>query len=107
MKKIYQREIRHIIANHSLRNKSTAYSLKSRSIAYSVIRKLIKHNWIEGENIVGPFLFVRPTEKLITIFGALEIKVTTPAIQSPKLLLNRNALTENSQFKLAEIRSNR
>jgi|GEM_PF-1164032 len=103
MKKIYIREIRHIIANHTIKNKSTAYCFKSKSIIFFVIRKLIKHNLIECKNIDGPFLFVRPTEKLINIFGAVEINDTTPTIQASYVFSNRNTLTQNSHFNLAEI----
>ncbi|MGD0710722.1 MAG: hypothetical protein ABR968_06025 [Bacteroidales bacterium] len=69
MKKIYMREIRHIVANHNIKNKSTAYCMRSKSISFKVVRKLIRHDWIECKNTDGPFVFVRPSKKMMDIFG--------------------------------------
>lgn len=103
MRKIYQREIRHIVANHSLRNKSTAYCFRSKSIVFRLILKLIKYNWIECENIKGPFLFVRPSEKLIKIYEVVEINDKIFVGQSSNSYLNRNASTNNSHCISTEI----
>ena len=63
------REMRHIVANHSIKNTSTAYCIRSKSVSFKIVRKLIRHDWIECKSKDGPFVFVRPTEKMITLFG--------------------------------------
>lgn len=73
MKKKYLREIKRIIANHSLRNRSTGYFFKSKSAIFGIIRKLIKQNLVECKNIDGGFMFVCPTKKLLTTFGPIGI----------------------------------
>lgn len=103
MKKIGYREIRHIVANHMIKNQSTAYCMKSKSIAFKLIRKLIKYNWIECKNVDGPFLFVRSSEKLITIFGTTENRFEMSDIQELQKNLIYDSPAQNSQFKSFEI----
>jgi hypothetical protein len=69
MKNIYMREMRHIVANHAIKNQSTAYCIRSKSISFKIVRKLIRHNWIECKSTDGPFVFVRPSRKMIALFG--------------------------------------
>lgn len=69
MEKIYNRELRHIIANFSLRNKGVGYNMDSNSATHSVIEKLLKLELIEREETVGRFMFVRPTAKLLGLYN--------------------------------------
>jgi len=69
MKKIYLREIRHIVANHSLRNQATAYCRNSKSVAVRSVNNLIKHSWLICDDSDGPFLFVSPSKKLVKAYG--------------------------------------
>ena len=76
-------EIMHIEANHLLRKNARGYRISSKSNIFRIIRDLIRCNWIECKNIDGPFLFVGPSEKLITAFRAIgaDYKIyTIPAI---------------------------
>jgi hypothetical protein len=103
MKKIYIREIRHIIANYSLRNKATGYCYKSKSVIFKIIRNLVKHNWIECINIDGLFLFVIPSKTLIVSFGKFEIenkKSNVPALHRKMIWTNHE---QNSYNKIPEI----
>ena len=68
MKKIYRREIRHIVANHLMGNKSTAYCMRSKSVSFKVVRKLISNKWLECKSMDGPYMFVRPSKKMIEVF---------------------------------------
>lgn len=103
MKKIYLREIRHIVANHLLSNKATGYCLRSKSISFKIIQKLIKQNWIECKITDGRFMFVGPTKKLITVFGTIGIKnkpSVIPAIHTNMIWRNG---TQNSHYKSTKI----
>ena len=86
MKRIYRREINHIVANHSIKNKSTAYCFKSKSTAFMIIRKLIQSKWIECKNVDGPFLFVRPSKKMIAALGINERKHELSIHEEQKIL---------------------
>jgi len=99
MKTIYLREIRHIVANHSLSNKSTGYCFKSKSIIYKVIRDLMKSRLIETKGFDKQFMFVRPTEKLLKVFGTLNIEKKTAAAPSIKMNWKWNVSTQDSSFK--------
>jgi hypothetical protein len=86
METIYLREIRHIIYNFYIRNKSTAYNFEPKSKRIKIICDMIKRNWIVRKNIVGQFLFVLPSEKLITA-----LRHTGPEIKAadvPVLTMN-------------------
>jgi hypothetical protein len=69
MRKIYLREIRHIVANYANANKSTGYYMKSKSFVAILIYKMIKNKLVECINIEGQFMFVRPSKRLIKAFG--------------------------------------
>jgi hypothetical protein len=103
MKTIYLREIRHIVANHSLSNKSTGYCFKSKSIIFKIIRDLIKHKLIEPNNIEGQFLFVRPSEELLKVFGTVKMENKAPTIPvlNTKYLWNKR--THDSSFNAPAI----
>lgn len=103
MKKIYLREIRHIVANHSLKNKFTGYCLRSKSISFKIIQKLIKQNWIECKIIDGGFMFVCPTKKLITVFGTIGIKNKPSVIPAIHTNMIWNNSAQNSHYKSVEI----
>jgi hypothetical protein len=103
MKNIYLREIRHIVANHSLRNKSTAYCFKSKSIVFKIIRQLIKQKLLECINTDGPFLFVRPSEKLIAVFGTVGIVHKTSKVSTSQSHLNLSNSLHNSHYTHAGI----
>jgi len=103
MKKIGYREINHIVANHMIKNNSTAYCLKSKSTAFKIVRKLIKYKWIDCKNIDGPFLFVRPSEKLITILGATEKKYELSANNELQNNLTCDNPVQSSQLESFEI----
>jgi hypothetical protein len=96
MKKIYLREIRHIVANYSLKNKFTGDCLKSKSLSFKIIQKLIKQKLIECKIIDDGFMFVSPTQKLITAYGPIGI-INKPAVM-PELKKNWiwNSHTENN-----------
>ncbi len=103
MKKIYLREIRHIIANHTLSNKATGYRSNSKSVSTGIIHKMIKLKWVECEIIDGGFMFVSPSKKMVTVFGPVGIKdkkTEVPAIHT-NLIWNNTA--QNSHYKSAEI----
>lgn len=106
MKRICFREINHIVANHMIKNNSTAYCLKSKSTAFKIVRKLIKYKWIECKNIDGPFLFVRPSEKLITILGATKKKYELSSNQELQNNLTCDKPVQNSELKSFEISAN-
>jgi len=99
MKTIYLREIRHIVANHSLSNKSTAYCFKSKSIIFKVIRDLLKQKLVESTNIEGQFLYVRPSEKLLKVFGTLGTEKKNSAIPVIQTNWTWNRSPQNSGFQ--------
>lgn len=103
MKNIYLREIRHIIANHLFSNKATGYRIESESMKFKIIRDMIKHNWIEGITIDGPFLFVSPSKQLITVFGPLGIINKPSVIPSIKRSRIWNSRVQNSNFNPIEM----
>lgn len=96
-------EIRHIAANHSLRNNVSSYRINSKSTIFKIIRDLIRCNWIECKNIDGQFLFISPSKNLITLFGAVGIENKKNSI--PELPGNYiwNKRTQNFSFKSQEI----
>lgn len=96
MKKIYVREIRHIVANYSLTKKATGYRINSKSIVTKIIRDMIKRNWIECKNIDGQFMFVSPSKILITAVRTEDKISATPALQRN---LNWNSRTQNSYYE--------
>ena len=66
MKAIYAREIRHIIANFTLKSQSTGYRKDSKSVILKSIHKMIKWKWVECKDIQGQFMFVTPTAYFIS-----------------------------------------
>jgi len=70
MKTSYNREIRHIIANFSIKRVATGYRLGSKSETINTLQNLLKWNWVECDYIEGYYVFVKPTTKLISLFGA-------------------------------------
>lgn len=103
MKKIGYRELRHIVANHFINDNSTAYCLKSKSTSFRIIRKLIRYDWIECKNVDGPFLFVRPSQKLIAMLGTTEKVYASPEIiELPENLICDKPAT-NTQFESMEV----
>ena len=103
MKKIYLREIRHIVANYSLKNKFTGYCLKSKSVSFKIIQKLIKQNWVKSEIIDGGFMFVRPTKKLITAYGPIGIINKPLVVPEVKKNWIWNSRVQNSSYKPVKI----
>src|SRR5674476_706787 len=99
MKTIYLREIRHIVANHSLRNQATGYRRDSKSITVKSIQNLIKSNWLECKNNDGPFLFVIPSKKLITAFGIIAIENKMSAIPELNKSLTEKKTAQDFSFK--------
>jgi hypothetical protein len=95
----YVREIRHIIANYSLRNNATAYHIDSRSLTFKIIRDLIRRNWIEPKYVNGQFLFVSPADILKKVFRTSEIKnkVSAVPVLSKKFIWKNH--TENYHVK--------
>jgi hypothetical protein len=103
MKKIGYREIRHIVANHLINDNSTAYCMKSKSTSFKIIRKLIRYNWIECKNVDGPFVFVRPSQKLISVFGTIEKEFETPETLELQKNLIYDKPANKPQFESLEI----
>jgi hypothetical protein len=103
MKTIYLREIRHIVANHSLSNKSTGYCFKSKSIIFKVIRDLLKQKLVESTNIEGQFLYVRPSEKLLQVFGKVKMENKAPIIPVLNTTFIWNKRTQDSSFNAPAI----
>lgn len=60
MKMTCTRELRHIIANFSIRNKATAYLVGTGSLTSQAIHILLKNHKIACDKIDGPFLWVIP-----------------------------------------------
>ena len=65
MKKIYFRELRHIMANYEITHKPTGYRSNSISATSNVIRKMIQWRWIEGTVTKDHFMFVTPTKTFL------------------------------------------
>jgi len=86
METLYLREIKHIIANFYIRNKSTAYSFEPKSEKIKIICDMIKRNWIERKKTNGQFLFVRPSEKLKLALLHISPDIKTPHV--PVLTMN-------------------
>jgi hypothetical protein len=99
MKKIYKREIRHIVANYSIRNNATAYRLNSKSAVIGIIRDMIRLNWIEGNYISGQFLYVSPSKVLktkLSSYKPINNTETTPAVEG-NLIWSKS--TPDTRFK--------
>jgi hypothetical protein len=60
------RELRHIVANFSLRNESSPYLISSGSLTSQAIHILLLNHMIECDSIYGPFLWVKPNAKLLS-----------------------------------------
>jgi hypothetical protein len=97
MKNKYVREIRHIVANYSLRNSATGYHIDSRSLTYKIVRDLIRRNLVQCNKIDGQFLFVSPAESMKKAFRNIKTENQTTQVTE----LNNNLIwkshTENSQ----------
>lgn len=103
MKKLYKREIRHIVANYSIRNNATAYRIDSKSVIFGIIRDMIRRNWIVGKHIDGQFLYVSPSNMVKTILASNKLNnktETTPALNG-NLIWNKS--TRDSCFKTSGI----
>jgi len=96
MKNKYFREIRHIVANYSIRNSSTGYPINSKSGTYRIIHDLVRHHLVECNKIEGHFLFVRPTPKLITLFKVTRVENKTFPVPS----IDRDMARNNSILNL-------
>jgi len=62
MSKTRKREMKHILANFSLRKKASAYRIDTDSLRIEAIYELLKNKMIKCAKIVGPFLYVVPTK---------------------------------------------
>ncbi len=103
MKKIYLKEVRHIVANYLLSNKATGYRINSKSIVTKIICDMINRNWIECKNIDGQFMYVYPSVKLTTVFAPVGITNKECAVQVLKTDLLWNNLSHNSKCRPVEI----
>jgi len=101
MKNKYVREMRHIIANYSLKNSATGYYINSKSIIYKIICDLLKRDLVECEKIDKQFLFVSPSKKLITLFSKTVIE--NKAASTPDI--RRNMIINNSVLNLNPLSS--
>jgi len=98
METLYLREIKHIIANFYIRNKSTAYRFEPKSNKIKIICDMIKLNWIEHKMSDGQFLLVRPSEKLKLAILNISPDVKAPRIPVLKMNLKWNHTAQNSQI---------
>ncbi|MGD0710823.1 MAG: hypothetical protein ABR968_06535 [Bacteroidales bacterium] len=103
MKNKYVREIRHIVANYSLKKNATAYHIDPKSLTFKIISDLIKRNWIESKYVSGQFLFVGPADILKKTFRTGDIESKISAVPALKRNLIRNERAENLRFKFPEI----
>lgn len=103
MKKIYVREIRHIVIKHAITSIATGYRMNSKSIVSMVILKMIKSKWLEFVNIEGQFMFVRPSTRLINAFRPVGIKNKIIPVLTLDSSLVFNDSTQNLQSKSVEI----
>ena len=103
MKNKYVREIRHIVANYSLKNSATAFRIDPKSLTFKIISDLIKRNWVEPKYVNGQFLFISPKEILIKAFSNIktENRITPVPVLNRNLI--RNDRTENLRFKFPEV----
>jgi hypothetical protein len=103
MKNVYRREIRHIIANYSIRKNATAYRINSKSMIFGIIKDMIRRNWIEGKYINGQFLYVGPSDMLKTTLrlnGSINKTETIPALDRNLIW---NNIARDSRFKATGI----
>jgi len=96
-------ELGHKASIHSLRNNTSSYRINSKSKIFKIIRDLIRCNWIECKNIDGQFLFVNPSKKLITLFGAIGIEDKTISIPESPNNYNWNKKTHIFCFNSQDI----
>jgi hypothetical protein len=66
MKTTCIRELRHIVANFSIRREATAYLVNTGSLTSQAIHILLKNHLIKCNMIEGPFLWVIPKGKFIS-----------------------------------------
>jgi hypothetical protein len=96
MEKIYKREIRHIVANYSIKNNATAYRIDSRSIVFGIIKDMIRRNWIEAKHIDRQFLFVGPSNTLksrLKLIGTINKPVPVHTLELNLIWKNSNEVT--------------
>lgn len=65
MKKIYFREMRHIVANYTIAKNPTGYRSNSISATTKAVRNMIKWRWVEGTVSKDHFMFVVPTKSFL------------------------------------------
>ena len=60
-----KRELKHIVANFSLRKKASGYRMDSGSTTIYAIYDLFKQHLIKCIKVNGPYLYVVPTKYLL------------------------------------------
>lgn len=69
MKKLYVREIDHVMRNYLISGRSTPYLLHATSPVYPIVVMLIKLKLFKCTSNKGLCAYVEPTEKLLKIFN--------------------------------------
>jgi len=80
MKKLYLREIEHVVHNYLLRGKASPYLLHHHTALYLIVLTLIKLKLFECTAINHYCMYVIPTKQLLQTYGKEMVAANVPPL---------------------------